>query len=76
LHEAVFIDTGKAIMKLESRVGTKSVYSEFIAGRTVRATTVNGAAGAEKLFAIIRKQNGVATSPGIPQNFPTTPRHR
>jgi len=59
-------------MKLESRVGTKSVYTEYIAGRSVRATTVHGAAGAERLFAIIRQQNGVATSPGIPQDFSTT----
>jgi hypothetical protein len=71
-----FINTVNAIMKFESRDGTKCVYSEYIAGRTVRATTVNGPAGAEKLFAIIRQQNGVAASPGIRQDFPTTRRHR
>jgi len=63
-------------MKLESRIGNKSVYSEFIGGRTVRATTVNGAAGAERLFAIVRKSNGIATSPGIRQDLKVTPQHR
>jgi hypothetical protein len=67
-----FINTGNESMKFESRDGTKCVYSEYIGGRTVRATTMNGAAGAEKIFAIIRKQNGVATSPGIRQDFPAT----
>jgi hypothetical protein len=63
-------------MKLETRIGNKSVYSEFIAGRTVRATTVNGAAGAERIFAAIRAQNGVATSPTISQKLAPTPRSR
>jgi hypothetical protein len=52
-------------MKLESRIGNKSVYVDFFNGREIRATTANGAAGAEKIFAIIRAQNGVARSPAV-----------
>jgi hypothetical protein len=63
-------------MKLESRIGNKSVYVDFFNGRVIRATTVNGAAGAEKIFAIIRAQNGVARSPAIAQDLSVNSRHR
>jgi hypothetical protein len=55
-------------MKLESRNGTREVYTDFICGRTVRATTVGGEAGARRIFEIIRLQNGVATSPALRQD--------
>jgi len=61
-------------MKFERRIGNKSVYVEFIEGREVRATTANGAAGAEKIFAIMRSQNGVAKSPAMRQDLAPTPR--
>jgi hypothetical protein len=56
-------------MKLESRIGDKCVYVEFFNGRQIRATTVNGASGAEKIFAIIKAQDGMARSPAITQNL-------
>jgi hypothetical protein len=62
-------------MKLEKRIGNKSVYTEVIAGRTVRATTVNGEKGAERIFEIMRKTNGIARSPSIAQDLATA-RHR
>jgi len=62
-------------MKLESRIGNKSVYVEFYNGRQIRATTVNGAAGAEKIFAIIRAQNGVARSPAVALERSMSRRH-
>ena len=63
-------------MKLESRIGNKCVYVDFFNGREIRATTVNGKTGAEKIFAIIRAQNGVARSPAVAQDFATTQHHR
>ena len=59
-------------MKLESRIGDKCVYVEFFNGRQIRATTVNGPAGAQKIFDIIRAQNGVARSPAMTQDLTTT----
>jgi hypothetical protein len=45
------------------------VYVDFFNGREIRATTVNGKTGAEKIFAIIRAQNGIARSPAITQEL-------
>jgi hypothetical protein len=59
-------------MKLESRMGNKCVYVDFFNGREIRATTVNGPLGAEKIFAIIRAQNGVARTPGMTQDLTVT----
>jgi hypothetical protein len=59
-------------MKLESRIGNKCVYLDFFNGREIRATTVNGPAGAEKIFAIIRAQDGVARSPAMAQELTAT----
>jgi hypothetical protein len=59
-------------MKLESRMGNKCVYVDFFNGREIHATTVNGPVGAEKIFAIIRAQNGVARSPAMVQDLKTT----
>jgi hypothetical protein len=55
-------------MKLESEDGNRQIFSEFVCGRTVRATTVGGEAGARRIFEIIRLQNGVATSPALRQD--------
>jgi hypothetical protein len=63
-------------MKLESRIGNKSVYSEFIGGRTVRASTFNGEAGAKIIFDIYRKTNGVGRGVPIAQELATTPLRR
>jgi hypothetical protein len=63
-------------MKLERRIGNKSVYLDCIDGREVRATTTNGPVGAEKIFAIMRSQKGVAKSPAIRQDLAPTPRRR
>jgi hypothetical protein len=59
-------------MRIEKRVGNKVTYLDFFNGREIRATTVNGAAGAAKIFAIIRAQNGVARSPAMAQDLTTT----
>ena len=59
-------------MKLESRLGDKCVYVEFFNGREFRATTKNGPKGAEKIFAIIRAQNGIARSPSVALELRTT----
>jgi hypothetical protein len=52
-------------MKLERTDGNRQIYSEFVCGRMVRATTVGGELGAKRIFEIIRRQNGVATSPAM-----------
>jgi len=61
-------------MRIEKRVGNKVTYPDFFNGREICATTVNGAAGAEEIFAIIRAQNGVARSPAIAQDLSAKPR--
>jgi hypothetical protein len=53
-------------MKIEKTDGNKVTYVDTIGGREVRATTVNGVVGAERIFAAIRLQNGVATSVPTP----------
>jgi hypothetical protein len=55
-------------MKLEKRIGNKVTYSEFIAGRTVFATTINGERGAAVIFDIYRKTDGVGRSPATALN--------
>jgi hypothetical protein len=50
-------------MRIEKRDGDRCTYVELFNGREIRATTAGGPAAAEKIFAIIRKQNGVAVSP-------------
>jgi hypothetical protein len=59
-------------IKLEKRIGNKSVYSAFIGGRKVRASTINGELGARKIFCIIEAQNGVAQSPPMAGHMTTT----
>jgi hypothetical protein len=59
---------------LERKIGDKSIYTAFIGGRKVRATTVDGEQGARRIFAIIRAQ-GVARSPAMALD-PTTTGHR
>ena len=59
-------------IKLEKRVGPKSVYSSFICGRKVHATTVNGEPGARRIFAIIEGQKGAAQSPPMAGGLTTT----
>jgi hypothetical protein len=63
-------------IKFEKRTGNKSVYTSFIAGRQVRATTVGGEQGARKIFEIISAQNGVSRSPAIAQDLSISPRSR
>jgi hypothetical protein len=60
-------------LKLEKRIGNKSVYSTFINGRKVQATTVSGEQGAMRIFDIIRAQNGVANSPAMALDPTTQP---
>jgi hypothetical protein len=57
-------------MKLESRAGNKSTYTEVVGGRTVRATTVNGEAGAKIIFDIYRSTNGVGRGAPLTQVAP------
>jgi hypothetical protein len=58
-------------MKVESQDGRKITYVDIVAGRECRATTANGPQAAERIFAIIRGQNGVAKSGPAPI-VPTT----
>lgn len=60
-------------MRVEKQIGNRTVYVTTIAGREVRATTVNGAAGAERIFAAIRAQ-GIAKSAPTPITLPATER--
>jgi hypothetical protein len=61
-------------MKIVEQIGNRTVYVATIGGREVRATTVNGAAGAERIFAAIRSQNGIAKSAPMPIALPATER--
>ncbi len=61
-------------MKLEKRVGNRSVYSTVIDGHVKRATTVNGEAGARRIFAIMQATHGVATAPATRMDLGATTR--
>jgi hypothetical protein len=63
-------------MRIERRIGNKTVYLDFLNGREIRATTAGGPAAAEKIFAIIRAQNGIARGPAVTQDLTATRHHR
>jgi hypothetical protein len=53
------------MIDLERRLASgKEVFSTTINGRTVRATTYGGVAGATRIFDIIRATGGYGTTPG------------
>jgi hypothetical protein len=62
-------------MKIEKQPGDRTVYSTVINGKTVCATTTSGERGAQRIFEIIRSQNGVAKSAPMPLVLPAT-QHR
>jgi hypothetical protein len=63
-------------MKFERQIGNRSVYTDIINGRTVRATTVNGEQGAKALFEIMRKTQGTGISTGlVNQDLAKPPRY-
>jgi hypothetical protein len=55
-----------AAMKIEGQIDDRTIYVDTIGGRERRAITAGGPQAAERIFSIMRQQNGFAKSAPVP----------